>query len=184
MSRSLRIAFAGSIVWVYAVFQLPAQESPQVITKPSVPVVIRPYLPTHIPAVRLTNSGRLKELIRGGKLYLTVQDAIALAIENNLDLEIDRYGPLNAEWNLKRAEAGGPLRGVTSQNIAQNEVTNGQGVLGSEASTGLLQNQGGSAGGASGQVSQLGPITPNLDPDFQNTTEFQHLNLPQSNYIL
>jgi outer membrane protein TolC len=126
----------------------------------------------------------MNELIRGGKLYLTVQDAIALAIENNLDLEVARYGPLNAEWNLKRAEAGGPLRGVTSQNIAQNEVTNGQGVLGSEASTGLLQNQGGSAGGASGQVSQLGPITPNLDPDFQNTTEFQHLNLPQSNYIL
>jgi outer membrane protein len=184
MSRSLPKALAASILWVCAAFQLPAQESPQVVTRPSVPIVIRPYRPTYIPPVRLTNSGRMNELIRGGKLYLTVQDAIALAIENNLDLEVARYGPLNAEWNLKRAEAGGPLRGVTSQNIAQNEVTNGQGVLGSEASTGLLQNQGGSAGGASGQVSQLGPITPNLDPDFQNTTEFQHLNLPQSNYIL
>jgi outer membrane protein len=185
MSRSLRIAFAGSIVWVYAVFQLPAQESPQVITKPSVPVVIRPYLPTHIPAVRLTNSGRLKELIRGGKLYLTVQDAIALAIENNLDLEIDRYGPLTAEWNLKRAEAGGPLRGVTSQNIAQNEVTSGQGVLGSEQTTGLLQNTNtGGSGGASGTVSQLGPVTPNLDPDFQNATAFQHLVNPQFNSVV
>ena len=184
MSRSLPKSLAASILWVCAASQLPAQESPQVVTRPSVPIVIRPYRPTYIPPVRLTNSGRMNELIRGGKLYLTVQDAIALAIENNLDLEVARYGPLNAEWNLKRAEAGGPLRGVTSQNIAQNEVTNGQGVLGSEASTGLLQNQGGSAGGASGQVSQLGPITPNLDPDFQNTTEFQHLNLPQSNYIL
>jgi outer membrane protein len=184
MSRSLRNALAVSILWVCAASQLPAQESPQVVTRPSVPIVIRPYRPTYIPPVRLTNSTRLNGLIRGGKLYLTVQDAIALAIENNLDLEVDRYGPLNAEWNLKRAEAGGPLRGVTTQNIAQNEVTGGQGVLGSELSSGLLQSSGGSSGGSGGQVQQLGPITPNLDPDFQNSTEFQHLNLPQPNYIL
>jgi outer membrane protein TolC len=123
-------------------------------------------------------------LIRGGKLYLTVQDAIALAIENNIDLEIDRYGPLTAEWNLKRQEAGGPLRGVTTQNIAQNEVTSGQGVLGSEQSTGLLQTNGGSGGGSGGQVQQLGPITPNLDPVFQNQTAFQHFDFPQSNYTI
>jgi outer membrane protein len=180
MSRLLQKSLAASILWVCAGPQLPAQESPQVVARPSVPILIRPYRPPSIPPVRLTNSGRLNALIRGGKLYLTIQDAIALAIENNLDLEIDRYGPLNAEWNLKRAEAGGPLRGVSSQNLAQNEVTNGQGVLGSEQSTGLLQNQGGSSGGSSGVVQQLGPITPNLDPDFQNATAFQHLVNPQA----
>src|SRR5580693_6369478 len=131
MSRLLQKSLAASILWVCAGPQLPAQESPQVVARPSVPILIRPYRPPSIPPVRLTNSGRLNALIRGGKLYLTIQDAIALAIENNLDLEIDRYGPLNAEWNLKRAEAGGPLRGVSSQNLAQNEVTSGQGVLGS-----------------------------------------------------
>lgn len=183
MKRSLIKALSVSLLWAWAASQLHAQESPQVVAKPSVPIAIRPYLPTKIPPVRLTNLGRLHDLIRGGKLYLTVQDTIALAIENNLDLEIDRYGPLNAEWNLKRAEAGGPLRGVTSQNIAQNEVTNGQGVLGSEQTTGLLQSGGGSSGGTGGQVQQLGPVTPNLDPDFQNATAFQHLVQPQSNLV-
>lgn len=183
MSRSPQKTLVVSILCVSAAFQLPAQESPQVVTKPSVPIVIRPYRPTYIPPVRLTNSSRLNGLIRGGKLYLTVQDAIALAIENNLDLEVDRYGPLIAEWNLRRAEAGGPLRGVTTQNIAQNEVTGGQGVLGSEQTTGLLQSSGGSNGGSGGQVQQLGPVTPNLDPDFQNATEFQRLVQPQSNLV-
>jgi outer membrane protein TolC len=185
MSRSLQNNLSVSILLACAASQLSAQESPQVVTKPSVPIIIRPYLPTRIPPVRVTNSGRLHNLIRGGKLYLTVQDAIALAIENNLDLEIDRYGPLTADWNLKRAEAGGPLRGVTQQNIAQNEVTSGQGVLGSEATTGLLQNTiGGSISNQGGTVSQLGPITPNLDPDFQNATAFQHLVNPQFNSVV
>ncbi|MGD0299668.1 MAG: TolC family protein [Bryobacteraceae bacterium] len=185
MSRSLHKVLAASILCLSAASQLPAQESPQVVTKPSVPILIRPYLPTNIPPVRLTNSGRLNALIRGGKLYLTVQDAIELAVENNLDLEVDRYGPLTAEWNLKRAEAGGPLRGVTQQNIAQNEVTGGQGVLGSEQTTGLLQNTiGGSISNQSGTVSQLGPVTPNLDPDFQNATAFQHLVNPQFNSVV
>src|SRR5580698_10297490 len=84
--------------WACASSQMSAQQSPQVVEKPHVTVLIRPYLPTSVPPVRLTNSGRLHGLIRGGKLYLTVQDTIAVAIENNLDLEIDRYGPLKAEW--------------------------------------------------------------------------------------
>jgi len=183
MSRSLQNALAVWTFWACTAYQLAAQESPQVVTRPSVPILIRPYQPTYIPPVRLTNSRRVSDLIRAGKLYLTVQDTIALAIENNLDLEIDRYGPLTAEWSLKRAEAGGPLRGVTQQNIAQNEVTSGQGVLGSEASAGLLQSSGGSSGSSNQTVQQLGPVTPNLDPDFQNATAFQRLAFPQSNLV-
>src|SRR5579864_9369164 len=71
----------------------------------------------HAPAISpaiVTNSQRLKSLMRAGKLYLTLQDAIALAIENNLDLQVARYGPLNAEWTLNRQEGGGPLRGVNT----------------------------------------------------------------------
>src|SRR5208282_6100898 len=117
--------------------QVNAQQSPEMVEKPHVTVVLRPYLPTSMPPVKLTNSDRLHSLIRGGKLYLTAQDAIAVAIENNLDLEIDRYGPLRAEWDLKHAEAGGPLRGVTSANSLSNQATSGQGVAGSEQSAGL-----------------------------------------------
>jgi outer membrane protein len=162
--------------------QLSAQQSPQTVEKAHVTILVRPYLPTSMPPVQLKNSSRLYQLIRGGKLYLTVQDAIALAIENDLDLEVDRYGPLNAEWNLKRVQGGGPLRGVTSGNSLVNQVVSGQGVVGSEVSAGLASNgNNGGGGGNGGSVQQLGPITPNLDADFQNATLFEHSTAPQFN---
>ncbi len=174
--------FAILVAWALLAAQLNAQQSTQSVQKASVPVVLRPYLPPSVPPVRLTNSGRINDLIRGGKLYLTVQDAIALAIENDLDLEVDRYGPLTAEWNLKRQQAGGPLRGVTAGNSLANQVVSGQGVLGSEVSAGLATaGNSNSGGGVGGTVQQLGPVTPNLDAAFQNTTAYEHLTFPQFN---
>ena len=158
--------------------QSPAQTVPQV-EKPQGPLLIRSYRPASTSPVNLTNSDHLHSLIRAGHLYLTVQDAIALAIENNLDLEVDRYGPLNAEWNLERAQGGGPLRGVTNGNTLVNQATSGQGVLGSEVAAGLASNTssgGGSSGGAT--VSQIGPVTQNLDPVLQNGTSFSHTTYP------
>jgi outer membrane protein len=55
---------------------------------------------------------RLQSLIRDGKLYLTLHDAIALAIENNLDVEVSRYNLLVADTDLTRAQGGGNLRGI------------------------------------------------------------------------
>ena len=78
--------------------------------RPSGLILTRPYKRATVPPIQPRNSGRLHDLIRAGKLYLTAQDAIAVAIENNLDLEVDRYGPLSAQWQVERAEAGGPLR--------------------------------------------------------------------------
>jgi outer membrane protein len=185
MTRSgmkMKKTFAVLVAWSCLVSQLGAQESQQVVNKPNTFFLLRPYLPSSVPPVRLINSSRLHELIRGGKLYLTVQDAIAVAIENNLDLEVDRYGPLSAEWNLKRAQAGGPLRGVTSANSLSNQATSGQGVQGSQVTAGLSSNNNGNGGnGSNGVVQQIGPITPNLDADFQNATEFGHLSSPQAN---
>ncbi len=66
------------------------------------------------PGSRLTNGARLRGLIQSGKLYLTAQDAIALALENNIDIESDRYNALIANWNYTRQQAGGPLPGVPS----------------------------------------------------------------------
>src|SRR5579872_2916676 len=119
-----------------------AQDLP-LVELPKAPIILRPYEAPSSPPPRLTNSYRLHTLIRAGKLYLTVQDAIALAIENNLDLEVDRYGPIIQDWQVKRAEAGGLLRGVTSGNSQITQVSNGQGVLGSQASAGLLANNNG-----------------------------------------
>jgi len=130
--------------------------------------------------VDLGNSNRLHSLIRAGRLYLTVQDAIALALENNLDLEVDRYGPLNAEWQLERSDAGGPLRGVPSGSALVNQATSGQGVLGSQQAAGLSTTNTGTAGGNGGAIiSQIGPVTQTLDPTLQNATVFSHVTTPQ-----
>jgi len=178
IEKAFTVFVASSLV----VSQLSAQQSPQTVEKPHVTILIRPYLPTSMPPVQLKNSNRLHDLIRGGRLYLTVQDAIALAIENDVDLEVDRYGPLLAEWNLKRQQAGGPLRGVTAGNTLSNQVVSGQGVQGSLASAGLTSNNGGGGGStSSGIIQQIGPVTPPLDAAFQNTSEFAHITSLQPN---
>jgi outer membrane protein TolC len=146
----------------------------------------RPYRAPQIAPARLDNSARLQGLIRAGKVYLTVQDALALAIENNLDLEIDRYGPLLAASAYERALGGGPVRGVPSASAQVSSVDAGIGVNGSTASAGLLTSSGigGGGGGGAASIQQIGAITPNLDPVLQNTTTFSHLTQPQANTVV
>jgi len=143
----------------------------------------RRYTPRYVPPVNLGNSSRLDQLIRAGNLYLTAQDVIALALENNIDIEVQRYGPLLAREVLRRAEAGGLLRNV------------GQGVSAGPTSvslTGVSVNTNGapSTGGGSGVsagggiVTQLGPNIQSFDPTFSIFTNFQHSTSPQSNTIL
>src|SRR5712671_7052937 len=72
----------------------------------------RPYRARTVPPINLTNSSRLESLVRAGNLYLSAQDVVALAIENNIDVEVQRYGPLLAQEVLRRAQSGGALRGV------------------------------------------------------------------------
>jgi outer membrane protein len=142
--------------------------------------LIRDYKPPVFPPIIMTNSQRLHSLIRAGKLYLTLQDAIALAVENNLDLQVDRYGLLDAEWTLKRQEGGGPLRGTTGGSSLVNQAVSGQGVNGAVSSAGLSSGNGGGGGGNnSGTVSQIGPVTPNLDMYFQNSTFWIHRTTPE-----
>jgi len=152
--------------------------------RPPTSIFIRPYQGARVPPARLKNSDRIYGLIRGGKLYLTVQDALALAIENNLDLEVDRYGPINADWYLERVRAGGALRGVTAGNTLSNQATSGQGVTGSQVAAGLASNGGGgSNAGGNAVISQIGPITQNLDPVLQSTMGYFRSSNPQPNAI-
>ena len=62
-----------------------------------------PYVPAQVPPPSLANSARLEGLIRAGNLYISLQDAIALAIENNLDIEYLRFAPRISETELLRA---------------------------------------------------------------------------------
>jgi outer membrane protein TolC len=165
--------------------QFGTQGTPIAPIKPKAPRILRPYLPTVVPPARIYNSGRFASLVQGGNLYLTVQDAIALALENNVDIEIARYNPIVSAWNLERAEAGGALPGVPTGSSQASTVTSGQGVAGSQAAAGV--NIGGGGNGSSSQtttVTQIGPVTQTLDPTIQQTGLWQHTTSPQPSAIL
>ncbi len=66
----------------------------------------------HARQVNFENSSRVHDLIRSGNLYLSLSDALALAIENNLDIELQRFSIPVADTDLLRAKGGGTLRGV------------------------------------------------------------------------
>jgi outer membrane protein len=71
-----------------------------------------PYMPTYVHEPSFNDSPRLHSLLRGGKLYLSLDDCIALAIENNLDVELQRYSFPTADSDLLRARGGGATRGL------------------------------------------------------------------------
>jgi outer membrane protein len=142
-----------------------------------------PYQASSVPAIRLTNSPRFNDLIRAGNLYLTAQDVVALAIENNIDVEVQRYGPLLAKQVLRRAEGGGALRSVGLGVAAGPESVSLQGVsVNNSGSVALSGGNGVSSGG--GIVTQLGPSIPSLDPSLFVFANFQHATAPESNTFL
>jgi outer membrane protein TolC len=74
---------------------------------------IRPYQAKPVPPATLQNSERIFDLIHAGNLYLSLADAIAMALENNLDIEVERYLPRMASTDVTRAQGGGLLRGLS-----------------------------------------------------------------------
>ncbi|MGA3028398.1 MAG: TolC family protein [Bryobacteraceae bacterium] len=183
--RFYRRSLAVGLSWLCAFSLLPAQEAPIAPVRPSAPIVWRPYLSTEVPPARLANSPRLRDLVRAGKLYLTAQDAIALALENNIDVEVARYNPLVAAWQLERAQAGGALPGVPSSASQAGSVASGQGVSGSQAAAGVTAGPSTVSTTATGNatIAQIGPVTQTLDPTIQETSTFSHKSTPQSSTV-
>ena len=139
------------------------------------------YRQRSVAPINLTNSSRLNSLIHAGNLYLSAQDVIALTLENNLDIEIQRYTPILTKEVTRRTQGGGAIRSV------------GVGVAAGPSSvslTGVSLNASGgaaSAGGVSsggGIVTQLGPAIPSLDPQVSLVTQFSHSTSQQSNTFL
>ena len=87
----------------------PENESPKSL---GTPAFLGTYRPHFVPPLRLVNTDRLATLIHNGKLYLSLHDALLLAIENNLDVEQQRYQLVLANTDLLRAKGGGVVRGL------------------------------------------------------------------------
>lgn len=132
-----------------------------------------PYTSRAIPPISMANSTRLDSLLRAGRLYLSVSDAIALAIENNLDVEVERYVYPLAEADLLRAHSGASTLGIPTALLP--------GIANSPAINALGSSTAGLA--ASGALTSLAPGD-SFDPFFNSTVNWGHLTTPQSNTVV
>jgi outer membrane protein len=143
------------------------------------PNPIGPYTPRHLAAPNLANTARIDQLMHDGKLYLSLNDAIALALENNLDIAISRYNLNIADTDVLRANAGAQILGVPL-GVVQNTPGGGVGGIGSQVGSGTggtTLGAGGAGAGAGGIVGStagglFGPFITSFDPiitgSFQN----------------
>jgi outer membrane protein TolC len=177
-----RLAVAGTVVATLAATPAAAQSSIRIEEAPATKFnwLVKNYRPRSVPPINLANTSRIDSLVRAGNLYLTAQDVVALVLENNIDIEVQRYGPLLAREVLRRAQGGGLLRSV------------GQGVAAGPTSVslaGVSINTNGApvasgVGVNSSVLTQLGPSIPSLDPSFSIFAQAQHQTIPQSNTLL
>jgi outer membrane protein TolC len=142
----------------------------------------RNYRPTTVARISFEDSQRIERLIRAGSIYLSLRDAIALALENNLDIEVARLNPKLQQANLQRASAGALLRNVNNS-ISTGPSSASLGILAGANSLGATGSSStGTTGGVlSGLSVQLaGSAIPNLDHTFFLNSQFQHLTAPQT----
>src|SRR5438067_7314170 len=159
-----------------AVFKMPGSHSP-----------LNAYTPSEAPAPQLKNSVRLNQLIRDGKLYLSLKDAIQLALENNLDIALARYNLPIADMDVLRTKAGGVFRGVNA-GVVQGTPGGGVGGFGTGApgagAGGTTAGAGGAGAGASGLVQStlgVGTAVPSYDPSIVGSVGAEHQTTPLAN---
>ena len=159
-----------------AIFNLPNSRNP-----------LSSYSPSTAPEPQLTNSPDLNQLIRDGKLYLSLKDAIRLALENNLDIAIARYNLPIADMDILRTKAGGVFRGVNA-GVVQGTPGGGVGGFGTGApgagAGGTTAGAGGAGAGASGLVQStlgVGTAVPSYDPAIIASVGAEHQTTPLAN---
>lgn len=155
----------------------------------SFPNFLAPYEGRTLPPPSLSNSPRINQLIHDGKLMLSLNDAIALALENNLDLAIARYNLDIADTDVLRTKAGAQALGVAN-GLVQGTPGGGIGGFGSGAAGagagGSSAGAGGAGSGAGGLVqSTVGTGAPvnSYDPQIQLQYNDEHGVFPVANQV-
>jgi outer membrane protein TolC len=154
--------------------------------KPMFPNPIAPYTRTGVELPRLGNTPRLDSLVRDGKIYLSLSDAVVLALENNFDIAIARINLDIADTDILRAKAGSGLRGVSTGLVSGTQGGSGSTVTGGGGPGGTSGGVGGSGAGANGLVlstSGGGPQPETLDPTLSSNLQYETLDQQQSNLL-
>jgi len=153
------------------------------------PKPLAPYSPMTAEVPRFTNTMRLDDLVKDGKIYLSLADAVLLALENNYDIAIQRYNLDVADTDILRTKAGGLFLGVPSGLVT--------GTVGGTTSTvsastgggpgGTTASAGGAASGAAGITGTTnggGPTPEQLDPTLTGTIQLERAITPQTTTFL
>src|SRR6185312_14663240 len=179
---------------------IPNAPAPQALPKPtgvdySKPASLLPnpfarYVPRDVPQPSFTNAPKLEQLIQNGKLMLSMDDAIAIAVSDNLDIAVARYNLPIADTDILRAKAGGVPLGVNA-GVVSNTPGGGVGGIGAGvAGTGAggttagAGGAGAGAGGIVGSTSGAGPQPDSFDPVLTGTFQITHATSPQTTTIL
>lgn len=187
LSRLMAVVLAVALASPTAVM---AQE-PIDYSKPRshLPNFVAPYAPKLVPEPRVSNTARIEQLMKDDTLMLSLSDAIALALENNLDLAIARYNLSIADTDVLRTKAGGSVRGVAT-GLVQGTPGGGVGGFGTGASGagagGTTGGAGGAGTGASGLVQSTlgaGAAVDTYDPILSSTLRINHASFPLSNTV-
>ena len=168
-NRNQQLASAPTSENYSAIFKLPSSHNP-----------LSAYEPSTAPEPELKNSPDLDQLVRNGKLYLSLQDAIRIALENNLDIAIARYNLPIADTDILRTKAGGVFRGVNA-GVVQGTPGGGVGGFGTGApgagAGGTTAGAGGAGAGASGLVQStlgVGTAVQSYDPTIFGSVGAEH----------
>jgi outer membrane protein TolC len=181
---------ARSLAWLLVAVTATASGQTNTSVRFDMPVSHNPlgaYSADQVPRPDLTNSPLLGQLIRDGKLYLSLRDAIRLALENNLDLAIARYNLPIAKMDILRTRAGGIFRGVNA-GVVQGTPGGGVGGFGTGApgagAGGTTGGAGGAGAGASGLVQSTlgaGTAVASYDPLIVGSVGAEHQTTPLAN---
>jgi outer membrane protein TolC len=147
--------------------------------------IIGPYKGRTVAPPNLTNTSRIDSLMRNGTIYLSLSDAIALALENNLDIAIARYNLNIADTDILRTRAGGVVAGVNTGLVSGTPGGNAIAAAGTGAG-GTTGGTGGAGAGTLGIVSSTtgaGPSVDSFDPVFTANAGLENFQTPSTSTI-
>ncbi len=151
------------------------------------PSPVGPYVPRSVAPPSLANTRRIEQLMRDGKLYISMNDAVALALENNLDIAIARYNLNIADTDIMRANAGSATRGVNTGVVQGTPGGTGTGIGSTSTgggAGGTTTGAGGAGAGSAGLVTSttgVGAAIPSFDPILTGTLQFDRNRFLGSN---
>jgi outer membrane protein TolC len=146
------------------------------------PNLIAPYTPINLQQPNFANPVQLRDLVKAGKIHLSLGDAVLLALQNNYDIAIQRLNLEIADTDILRTRAGQTTLGTPTA-LETNTLGGSGSAVTSTGAPGGTSVSGTGVGGLSVSTLGAGPTPENMDPALAGTVEFNHMLQPEPNPV-